>query len=107
MKTDVIFRTWKHGYFKDGIDAYFVHECNSPCGQISCYAHIGQHSLADYKYCVERTRLATPAEYADLKSELESIGYSLNVIKRQNYNKYLKSYHGTIGKVIKRNSGVL
>ena len=101
-KTDVIFRAWKHGDFKDNIDAYFVHECDCFDGRISCYTHIGQHSLANYQgWCVQRTRLATPEEYADLKAELESIGYNLNVIKKQNTSKYLKSYNNLLKNLLK------
>jgi hypothetical protein len=48
-----------------------------------CFAHVGQHggcSLGWY----HTTRAATPAEYADLKAELEAApyGYRLKVYKR-------------------------
>lgn len=47
---------------------------------IQCYASIGQHSSASIGYirdCVQ----ATKEQYNDLKNELESIGYNLNVIE--------------------------
>ena len=50
-------------------------------GMIGCYAHVGQHSDASLDYYREG-RLATPEEYTDLKTELESIGYQVKVIKR-------------------------
>lgn len=45
---------------------------------MTCYAHIGQHSSCSKEW-VKEQRLATPKEYADLKEELESIGYDLKV----------------------------
>lgn len=48
-----------------------------------CYAHIGQHGSCS-RLWYYTTRPARPAEYEDLKSELESApyGYRLKVIKR-------------------------
>lgn len=40
----------------------------------TCYAHVGQHSACDPAY-LRGKRLAHPIEYADLLSELKSIGY--------------------------------
>jgi hypothetical protein len=51
------------------------------------YAHIGQHSAADYGYVVNKSIPAQPEQYADLKSELEGIGYSLKVLKRVSVKK--------------------
>jgi hypothetical protein len=52
--------------------------------QCDCYQHVGGHGGADYYGCVQRSRPASPAEYADLKSELEfgPYYYNLRVIKR-------------------------
>jgi hypothetical protein len=50
--------------------------CNS-------YSHVGQHGAADYNGCIGATRTAKPAEYADLKHELEGRGYRLKVVKRR------------------------
>ena len=44
------------------------------------YSHIGQHSSCAIEY-VNQSRPATETEYADLKKELESIGYILKVCK--------------------------
>src|ERR1035437_2833216 len=49
----------------------------------TAYSHVGQHSAAHPKYAAE-SRPATPEEYADLKAELESIGYNLEVINSTN-----------------------
>jgi hypothetical protein len=46
---------------------------------VICYAHIGQHSPCHPAYA-EQCQTATPEQYADLKSELESIGYNLQVL---------------------------
>ena len=48
-------------------------------GTMQSYMHVGQHGAAD---CVDLTKPATPAEYADLKKELEGLGHVLVVAKR-------------------------
>lgn len=45
----------------------------------TCYSHVGQHSACHVDYAKE-SRLATPEEYNDLKIELESIGYNLEIL---------------------------
>ena len=60
-------------------------------GDFICYAHAGQHSYSDYGY-YSKCKPATPEEYKDLKSELKSIGYNVEVIKRINGNKFRKAY---------------
>ena len=86
MKTiDVIFRKWKDG----SILALFPHCVDTYEGSVISYEHTGQHSSADYGHCIYNTKPAKEHEYKPLKAELESIGYNLNVIKRQNYNKFL------------------
>ena len=47
------------------------------------YLHIGQHGSADYEYVIDSSRQATSNEYADLKAELEEIGYSPKVCLRR------------------------
>lgn len=37
------------------------------------YAHLGQHSSADYSHCIATSRPATPEEYAPLLAELRGI----------------------------------
>jgi len=81
--TVVIFRKWKG---KDGDVLALFPEIVGDVNGLYCssYEHVGQHSHADFDLCVSRTRLATPAEYADLKDELTfSIGYDLEVRKRR------------------------
>ena len=45
----------------------------------NCYTHIGQHNGMHIDWMIECTTSATPNEYADLKKELESLGYDLKV----------------------------
>jgi len=45
----------------------------------TCYSHVGQHSSCGLIYA-EQSRKATPEEYNDLKEELESIGYNLDIL---------------------------
>lgn len=76
--TKVVFRKYRSGE----ILALFPYEdwASTTC---SSYMHVGQHGGANYVHCIYTTKPATPDEYADLKSELESIGYNLQVIKRK------------------------
>lgn len=73
--TPVLFRVDKHGPFKGNVTAVFPSEPADASGNMmTCFAHVGQHSGCSYGwYCT--TRPATPAEYADLKRELESAPY--------------------------------
>ncbi len=60
--------------------AYFPEMNYDRSGDLkSCYAHVGQHSSCSPNY-VQDCELATPEQYSDLKHELESIGYNLNII---------------------------
>jgi hypothetical protein len=52
---------------------------------VMSYAHVGQHSAASPDIVVARTRPAKPHEYANLKRELESIGYRLKVYQRETH----------------------
>jgi len=92
-KIDVIFRK----YLSGEIIALFLHEVCDYHGNVVSYMHVGQHDGADYGGVIMCTKLATEKEYAALKKELESIGYNLNVVKKQNREKYLKSYYKTRG----------
>jgi hypothetical protein len=60
-------------------------------GNVTVYQHIGQHSAGDLQHCIRTSSLAKEEEYKDLKSELESIGYKLDVRKRLQYGKYLEA----------------
>lgn len=92
FKTDVIFRKEKDG----SILAVFPYVIYNPSGQCTCYAHIGQHGAMEWSYLYD-TKPANQDEAKDLFSELESIGYNLNIIKKRNYNKYLKVYYENRG----------
>lgn len=43
-----------------------------------CYQHLGQHGECTENFT--RAKRATPAEYADLKKELEGLGYIITVV---------------------------
>lgn len=78
--TIVVFRAYKDN---GDILALFPKERNYPNPHLcDSYQHIGQHSSADYVHCLRITRPAKPVEYADLKRELEAIGYTLTVKTR-------------------------
>lgn len=79
-KTAVIFRMWRAK--PKTCLALFPYE-DAGRGFCNSFEHIGQHGGADFGICRKLTRPATPAEYADLKAELESIGYNLQVITRR------------------------
>jgi hypothetical protein len=49
----------------------------------TCYSHMGQHSASSIEYAKE-CRLATDEESEDLKNELESIGYNLEIVQTFN-----------------------
>lgn len=79
-KTDVrfLFHTENNDLF-----AYFLNEDYNfhlyGHSMKNSYTHIGQHSGCSVDYANE-CRAASPMEYAGLKSELESIGYNLNIL---------------------------
>lgn len=60
---------------------------------MQCYVHNGQHVSADYGHILNKTRRATPEEYAPLKREMESapFNYRLTVA--------LKSGQGDVQKL--------
>lgn len=92
MTTPVIFRKWKprREFDEEGGDiiALFPTELgtNDPYTS-SSYEHVGQHGSADPGEVMKATVPATPTEYADLKAELEGIGYDdLKIVKRYQYS---------------------
>jgi len=61
--------------------AYFPDlEYNDQANIKTGYAHIGQHT-AVHKYYAMNCKLATEAEYNELKEELLSLGYNLDIQK--------------------------
>jgi len=95
--TEVVFRHDK----VYGVFALFPYELyNNFSGSVMSYAHVGQHCAANYNGCIKSTRPATEDEYKSLFNELESIGYNLKVIKRQNFQKYFKIYRSAKAKIL-------
>lgn len=86
-KTVVVFRVWNESWKKNkSVIALFPNvdwTLTLTRGLCASYEHVGQHGAADYDVVIRRTRAATPEEYKDLKEELESIGYDLDVRKRR------------------------
>lgn len=81
-KLDVIFRADRKK--EPEILAIFPSEPGTNEYDMTCYAHVGQHGSCPQTY-IYRTRLAKPAEYADLLTELRQIygpEYEL-VVKRK------------------------
>ena len=81
MATKVIFRKFRK--FGGEIIALFPEEPGSKVYLCMSYQHFGQHGDADYIHCVANSRPARPEEYAALKAELQSIGYTLEVCRRR------------------------
>jgi len=83
FKTDVIFLIEKpEGNLKCDIFAFFPNEYHNKILEpemFVCYAHIGQHSSCHIDYA-NKCKKAKPKQYSDLKYELESIGYNLNIV---------------------------
>ena len=92
-KTDVMFRIDTTKDFKGNIFAIMPHSVVTYSGLVCTYQHIGQHSGGDHNKMVQTSRPATKKEYKDLKKELRSLGYRVNVVIRRNYDKYLKDYY--------------
>jgi hypothetical protein len=86
-KTKVVFRRYRAAEDREltgasGVIALFPDDVE-PGGLVGCYVRKGQHGSADYGLVLEHTTPASPEEYADLKEELESIGYNLKIVKRR------------------------
>lgn len=96
--TDVMFR---YDTTDKTIFAVLPHQVDTLNGDVVTYQHVGQHSTGDYNVCLQQSRPATETEYADLKAEMDSLGYNLKVVKRRNYDKYLESYYEVRGIVNK------
>jgi preprotein translocase subunit SecF len=107
FKTDVIFRKYRVG---GDIIALMPHDVVDFEGNVNSYMHVGQHGGADFVGVIAQTIPATEIDCSDLKKELESIGYDVNVCKRINRDKYLASFKelrnsitNEVEKQIKRN----
>ena len=82
---DVMFRMWE-----GEVIALFPHEVHNMTGDVVSYMHVGQHGSADYKGIVRNSRLATPTESLPLLRELQSIGYHVSIVRRQDSRLYSK-----------------
>tara|TARA_R110000868_G_scaffold74337_10_gene214985 strand:+ start:2773 stop:3081 length:309 start_codon:yes stop_codon:yes gene_type:complete len=91
-KTDMVFRVDTSKEFKGDVFVLFPHEVADFYGGVVSYQHLGQHSAADYVFCMGKSRKATEEEFAPLKKEIESLGYNVNLVSKRNYEKYLNSY---------------
>lgn len=86
VKIDVQFRM-----LKGEVIAVFPYQIEG-MDDVGSYMHIGQHSACSWDINTF-TKAATPMQYRALKCELEGIGYIVNVIKRRNHVKYLKTLY--------------
>jgi hypothetical protein len=89
--TEVIFRKDTTKDFKGTIFALMPYEIATRDGMVTSYQHIGQHISAEYFGCILVSKPATESEYADLKREMEGLGYNLKTIKKINYKRYLQA----------------
>jgi hypothetical protein len=82
--TVVIFRKWpaREG---GGVIALFPYEPANLSDPAMCesYEHVGQHGAANYYGVIDRTKPASPDEYAALKRELESEPFNYQLTVRQ------------------------
>ena len=85
-KTDVIFRVDADGEPL----AVFPHEVADLNGNMSCYAHYGQHSACAPSY-IRRLKKADGSAFDALREELTALGYDLREINRINGKKYSDS----------------
>lgn len=77
-KEKVIFRVFPEG----DVIAMFPRIAVDTTGyKCQSYMHVGQHGAAD-PMIVSSTRLATVIERANLRRELEQLGYDLKLVKR-------------------------
>lgn len=79
QETIVIFRAYRDT--GEVIALFPEHDEGHGC--VSSYLHVGQHGSADYAGTIAATRPATEAEYEDLATELESLGYRLRFLKKK------------------------
>jgi len=73
-RTVVIFRHWQSPSLLCDVIALFPLD-DEGGGMCDSFEHHGQHGSACYQGVIRQTRPATPAEYADVKAELEAPPY--------------------------------
>ena len=85
--TKVIFRKYKDGdvlaIFPEIPGDHNYETCGS-------YQHIGQHGPCTPFWAIQSTKPCPIPESEPLRTELESIGYELNIIERYRYMHYQK-----------------
>lgn len=72
-----VFRKDKEGV----VFAMFPHEAADNSGHCTSYDRVGGHSAADYNGCMRASKPAKPEEYAPILGELESRGYTVQVVR--------------------------
>ena len=75
--TPIIFRKDKQD--KD-VFAIFPDDVADLEGHVTFYQHVGQHGHGDLGYMMQKSVPASPKEYAELKKELEGIGYKVKPV---------------------------
>lgn len=91
-KTDVMFRVDTTKDFKGTVFAVLPHNVETIFGDIATYQHVGQHSIGNYQTCLTQSRPANELESADLKAEMESLGYNIKVVKKQTHKKFVSAW---------------
>lgn len=85
-KTDVIFRVDADGEPL----AIFPYDIAGTNGNMTCYAHYGQHSSCAPSY-MRRLKRAESSAFDALRKELAALGYDLREINRVNGKRYSDS----------------
>lgn len=80
-KTKVIFLINEHGDEGHDLYASFPELIEELGNANTCYSEIGQHSTVFCEY-IEESREATKEEYSELLSELEQLGYNLQILNK-------------------------
>lgn len=81
--TEMLFRKYRNGEII-ALMPYVIETFRYNC---QSYMHIGQHGSARLANVIKHTRQANEEEYAELKQELESLGYNVKPINRVNQKK--------------------
>lgn len=85
MKTKVIFLYSENPIGNPQADLFaFFPEIDHNSQYKTSYSHIGQHSACAVEYAQE-ARQADLSEYKELKTELENIGYDLEVCSKSEH----------------------
>lgn len=101
--TPVIFRRMNKGHGGEIIAVFPTDAASYRDYECGCYVHVGQHSACDPWHIMRHSKLATPAEYADLKAELEGApyGYRFKV-----YTRLQRKWHEERAAELRRQGGV-